>query len=72
MENKSKEKQISYKLDLILSKLESIEENIEQLSDKDLAMNHILDVLDAYSNQSTIYINEIDRPSNISISHFPN
>ena len=72
MENKSKEKQISYKLDLILSKLESIEENMEQLSDKDLAMNHILDVLDAYSNQSTIYINEIDRPSNISISHFPN
>ena len=72
MENKSKEKQISYKLDLILSKLESIEENMEQLSDKDLAMNHILDVLDAYSNQSTIYINEIDRPTNISISHFPN
>ena len=72
MENKSKEKQISYKLDLVLSKLESIEENIEQLSDKDLAINHILDVLDAYSNQSTVYINEVDRPTNISISHFPN
>jgi len=76
MKEMSKDKQISYKLDLILSKLESVESALQEISiDSEFSINQMFEVLDSHaqqvSNPSIVYISESGNHSTSSISHIP-
>ena len=76
MKEMSKEKQISYKLDLILSKLESVESALQEISiDNEFSINQMFEILDSHaqqvSNPSIVYISESGNHSTSSISHIP-
>lgn len=76
MKETSKDKQISYKLDLILSKLESVELALQEISiDSEFSINQMFEILDSHaqqvSNPSIVYISESGQYINSSISHIP-
>ena len=76
MKKMSIEKQISYKLDLILSKLESVESALQEISiDNEFSINQMFEILDSHaqqvSNPSIIYINESGNHFTSAISHIP-
>ena len=76
MKKMSIEKQISYKLDLILSKLESVESALQEISiDNEFSINQMFEILDSHaqqvSNPSIVYISESGNHFTSAISHIP-
>ena len=70
----SKEKQINYKLDLILSKLENVESTLKEISiNNEFLTNQIFEALNSLEQQinspSSVHVNELGNYSTSSISH---